>query len=124
MALKIRWPKVIGTSVPIYGGTVVLCLSKKEYEQAERYLKVHDESKELPNGGVCQTLVNEHGKRMYLMGVFDGSAATLAHELAHACFFICRDVGIPTHAGDANEAFCYLLGYLMTEQMPHLRRKK
>jgi hypothetical protein len=125
MALtKTKWPKVIGTAVPIYGGTIVLCKSKSEYEQAESYLKVHDESRELPNGGVCQTLINERGNRMYLVGVFDKSSATLAHELAHACFFICRDVGIPTPAGDANEAFCYLLGYLMIELMPHLRGKK
>lgn len=47
------------------------------------------------------------GTNIYALGIFDGSAATLVHELAHVVIDCFEDIGLPiTH--DASEAFCYL----------------
>lgn len=55
---------------------------------------------------------------MYYVGVFDKQISTLAHECAHIAFFLLGAVGVPTHAGDVNEAYCYLLGFMMREFGP------
>lgn len=122
MNKKAKWPKVVGTVVPIFGGTVVLCNTPKQFTDCEMYL-THQNRSDLPLGGVCASMRGSKGDRMYLVGVFDKTIATLAHELAHACFFILGDVGVRVEPGERNETFCYLLSYLLAEQIPHLVKK-
>ncbi|EEE8861636.1 hypothetical protein C7188_22530, partial [Salmonella enterica subsp. enterica serovar Dublin] len=55
---------------------------------------------------------------LYLLGVFNGNAATLVHECAHVAFYVCRDVGVTTHPGDANETYCYMLDRMFSHFLP------
>lgn len=48
---------------------------------------------------------------VHIVGVFDGSHATLAHELAHVVIKVLARVNIPVRP-DTSEAFCYLLDHL------------
>lgn len=49
-----------------------------------------------------------------LVGVFDGKPCTLAHEVAHMCFKVLEECGIPTdHL--TSEAFCYLMSSVVSK---------
>ncbi|MCW6598673.1 hypothetical protein [Yersinia ruckeri] len=54
------------------------------------------------------------------LAVFDKSAATLAHEAAHAAFEICDIVQTKVSEDRDNETFCYLLQRIMEKFLPHL----
>lgn len=58
-----------------------------------------------------------HEAMLHVVGVFDGSVTTLAHELAHVCIKVLGSVGIPIEQR-TSEAFCYLLEDLMAECLP------
>lgn len=124
---KAKWPKTVtGMEIPIYGGKIVLCNTQEEFEACHAWSGI-PRGQRLPGGGTCSQLIisNEDGSRrgrpIYLVGVFDGSTSTLAHEIAHACFFILEDVGIEITQGGSNEAFCYLLQDLLINFTPDLK---
>lgn len=48
-----------------------------------------------------------------VVGVFDGSLGTLAHELLHAVLFIAEDTGLEPFASNG-EPLAYLMGDLFT----------
>lgn len=66
--------------------------------------------------GVCSA--SDSGGHISV-GVFDGSCATLAHELAHCAFKVLEKSGVPT-VEFTSEAFCYLLSNLMERCLPFL----
>jgi hypothetical protein len=126
-AKRCKWPSVIGCTVGMYGTTVVLCNTKKEWLQARAFVLGKDAAppEHVPAFGACTDLENGRtGHSMQLIGVFDGDPSTLVHELGHAAFNILDAAGIPYKAGPQSEAFCYLQGYLFSELLPHLKKPK
>lgn len=103
--------------VPLFGGDIVVCRDRTEWRSACEFFGLDDDSEGFA-GRSCQMRHTGTGKRIYLIGVFDRSVGTLAHELAHALFFLCGHVGVDIAAGDTNETYCYLLGHLMHEILP------
>lgn len=75
--------------------------------------------------GACQQYQNtDTGENLYLIGVFNGEAATLVHECAHATFYCCRDVGVVVDTGAANETYCYLLDRMFSHFLPFIKGVK
>ncbi|MBR8182108.1 hypothetical protein KDW54_06810 [Burkholderia ambifaria] len=102
--------------IPIFGGKLALCLTPAEWESlAAEY---GDESGVESCKGLAMRYYSEVGGRLYAIGVFDGTADTFIHELAHATFFVLGDVGVPIENGGDNEAFAYTIGWLVREAMP------
>lgn len=98
--------------LPIYDRKVVLCRTIEEWDKVG---KKHGEEP-YTSRNLCglSTVYRPKGKDpVYVCGVFDDSISTLAHELAHATFYILGDIGIPVKAGKNNEDFTWMLGYLM-----------
>lgn len=60
----------------------------------------------------------------YLIGVFDQQIATLVHECAHVCFYVCSDVGVTTRPEDANETYCYMLDRMVNHFLPFIQEKQ
>lgn len=60
------------------------------------------------------------GGAVQLVGVFDGSMNTLAHEIGHMVIKVLESRGVPIN-GDNSEAFCYLLGHTVGELAPILQ---
>lgn len=127
----VRWPKKArGCDVPVYGGTVVLVNTAKEYND----ILIWAGLRELPceySGGVSCCIQLKHNKTgmwmdrpYHLVGVFDGTDVTLAHELIHVCFNIADVVGLTTKPGEANEAFAYLHTALMSELSKYVKQPK
>lgn len=59
---------------------------------------------------------------MAIVGVFDGSLATVVHELAHATIAICTNVGIPI-TDNNSESFCYLLDSLFKQASSYIDKQ-
>lgn len=120
---KNKWPKMPRFYVPLFkSANVYLARSRDEWDSACKHLGVpvggHEQL-----GGCCQQYTSaEDNENLYLVGVFNDSIATLAHECAHAVFGICADVGVTTDAGQANETYCYLLHGLFEEFLPHIKQ--
>lgn len=127
-----KWPKSArGCNIPLYGGQVVIVNTQDEYEQMQKWAGVFDPKQRSFGGGVCSSLEMVDkvtgapmNRPIYLIGVYDGTAVTLAHELIHACFFVMEDVGIETPAGEPNEAFAYLHTHLMSELEKYVKQPK
>ncbi|QWA09534.1 hypothetical protein GTU79_19530 [Sodalis ligni] len=62
-------------------------------------------------------------RRTIMLGVFNGSAATLAHEASHVAFEICSIVGLPTPNDQTNETFCYLVQRIVERFLPLIKAK-
>lgn len=103
-------------SVPIYGGTVLVCCTREEWSSLA---VVYDSDPETDGckGLAIQYLTPEEG-RVYAIGVFDNAVDTLVHELDHTTFNILGDVGVLLEDGGANESHTYLLGWLVREVFP------
>ena len=108
--------------IPIYNGKVLLCLTREEWASIAL---AYDGEPDTENcKGLSIRYLNEEG-RTYVVGVFDGTIDTFAHELAHAAFRILGDVGVPVEdEGAANEAYAYLLGWLFKEIFPVFQSKR
>lgn len=103
-------------SIPIYNGTLMLCLSPDEWDAlAEAY----DSETGTDNcKGLATRYYTPTEGRIYVVGVFDRTIDTLIHELAHATFSLLGDVGIPVASGEDNEAFTYVIGWMVRETLP------
>lgn len=129
---KPLWPKAArGCNIPIYGGQVYLVNTQEDYEAMQKWAGTFDPKHRAFGGGVCSSIQMYKpgtkipmGLPIYLIGVYDGTLVTLAHELIHACFFICGDVGIPTPADKPNEAFAYLHSALMAKLAKYVKKPK
>lgn len=120
---KTKWPKLPRHLIPLFNSAhIYLCRSKDEWMQAEMALGVSLADVTMVNG-MCRHFVNDStGENLYLVGVFDKSAATLVHECAHATFYCCSDVGVTTNPAEANETYCYLLDRMFSEFLPHIQQ--
>jgi hypothetical protein len=94
----------------VYGQTVLFANTPELYNEVRKRMKMPP--KETFGAGAAEWAQNDQGHNLFLIGVFDGHGATLAHEVAHICFFILKLVGVPVEPGEPNEAYCYLLGAL------------
>ena len=102
--------------IPIYAGKLMVCLTRDEWASlAEAYDSDPDTE---GCKGLCIRYRSDADGRVYAIGVFDGTIDTFMHELAHAAFFILGDVGVPVEDGGNNEAYTYLLGFMVREALP------
>lgn len=96
-------------TIPLFeSGRVYLCATRKDWVRSHEALGARADMTDR-RGGANTFKSADGGLDIHLLGVFDQSAATLAHESAHLVFDICDAVGIEVQSGKANEAFCYLL---------------
>lgn len=120
-----KWPKKMPfIRVPIYSNMrVYITGSIEEYRQA--LSSINEPEPPLGIGGVSESFSNSRtGEKFFLIGVFyeDEDGSTLAHECGHLAFSILKRVGVDPTEG-ANEAYCYLLGWLVSEIGKVLRKK-
>ncbi|TCG09346.1 hypothetical protein BZM27_05965 [Paraburkholderia steynii] len=111
----VEWLEIPVFPIPIYAGKVLLCVTRDEWSSVAH---AYDSD---PDTDGCKGLAIRHlndDGRTYVIGVFDGATDTFVHELAHTVFHLLGDVGIPVESGEANEAFTYLIGWLMREVFP------
>lgn len=105
--------------IPLYGGTLWFAQSIEDAGVCASLL----EASPPPDGadGLSYPWLSYQGKRVLLIVLLGADVATLAHELAHATFRILGYVGVPVENDAANEAFCYMLGYLMEKALPYIK---
>jgi hypothetical protein len=73
-------------------------------------------------GRYRQFISDKTGEDLYLIGVFDNSIITLAHECAHATFYCGSEVGVTVKTDGANETYCYLLDRMFSYFLPHIKQ--
>jgi hypothetical protein len=118
MAAKL--PKSVARiPIPLYGGTVWFAQSIVDTQICASLLGAEAP----PDGcdGLCYEWHSYMGKRILLVLAPPTDVPTLAHEISHATFKILGYVGVPVENDAANEAFCYLMGYLMQEALNQLK---
>lgn len=107
------WPEsALGVVVPLYNVTVWLIRDRNDYSDALAVFGIEMQVEGKPAGLVDSLLGADDGRLQLLVGWFDGRRGTFAHEIAHAAFAVCKFVGIPTPCTEANEAYCYIVGWL------------
>lgn len=105
---------MISFSIPIYEGTIRLHLDRDECITDWKEIDDDYEEEDLSDwSGLCHEVVTEED-RVYIVGVFDGKASTLAHEISHVCIMVAEYTGweINDHT---REPYCYLMGHLFEE---------
>jgi hypothetical protein len=89
-----------------YRHQVLFAKTRRDFEQ----IGVYVEFEPLDASG-CEgrtVFMDEGGKRLYAVGVFNGCPGVLAHECAHVALDLFQRLGMnPTESG--GEPFCYLL---------------
>lgn len=117
-----KWPKLQSYMVPLFQSSwIYLCTTKEEWNQAHRNLKADPNNTGRLVGCVRNFRDDVTGENMYLVGVFDGKLSTLVHECAHACFYVCSDVGIKIDPAERNETYCYMLDRMFDRFAPHIK---
>ena len=121
---KAKWPKLPRFFVPLFHcANVYLCRSKDGWIQAESSIGLPPADL-IGSAGRCREFVNDvSGERLYLIGVFDNSLATLVHECAHATFYCCNDVGVTVKTDQPNETYCYLLDRMFNHFQHHIKQE-
>ncbi|MDU5780751.1 MAG: hypothetical protein E6Z83_08065 [Pantoea sp.] len=121
---KAKWPKLPRFFVPLFHcANIYLCRSKDEWIQAESSIGLPPADL-IGSAGRCREFVNDvSGERLYLIGVFDDSLATLVHECAHATFYCCNDVGVTVKTDQPNETYCYLLDRMFNHFQHHIKQE-
>lgn len=96
-------------TIPLFeSGQVYFCGTRKDWKYAHEVMGSN--ANMLDRRGGANTFKSmDGGLDVHLLGVFDDSASTLAHESAHLVFDICETVGVDIEKGKANETFCHLL---------------
>lgn len=108
--------------VPLFENSrIYLCRNKTQWQEAHQYLGATADK--LDRKGATNTFQSLSGKKdVHLLGVFDGTMSTLAHEAAHITFDICHLAGVEVETGKANETFCYLLDSIMRFAEPYVKQ--
>lgn len=118
---KTKWPKLPRYFVPLFHcANVYLCRSQDEWERACNHMGLDGGGNEMLAGATQSYCNTETGEVFYLIGVFNAEVKTLVHECAHVAFYICRDVGVTTNPGDANETYCYMLDRMFGYFLPYI----
>lgn len=106
MSVFERLPRL---EIPLFQcGFIYLCQNHQDWELAHE--EMGSPAALMDRRGGSNAFRNlSGGQDIYILGIFDGSAATAAHEAAHIVFDICHSVGVSVECGKANETFCYLL---------------
>lgn len=122
---KSKWPKLPSYKIPLFHcAWIYLAQSKEEWLQAEAALGIAPADPSF-NSGMCRHYFNDKtGENLYLVGVFNGSPATLVHECAHATFYTCYDAGVTVKTNEANETYCYMLDRMFAYFLPHITEGK
>ncbi|MGX5067646.1 hypothetical protein ACWKYH_06620 [Enterobacter sp. UPMP2076] len=121
---KDKWPKLPCFTIPLFqSANVYLAVTREQFHQADAFLGGSIGEKPF-NSGLTSNYENTGtGERVYLVGVFDNQLSTLVHEVAHACFYACDDVGVTTKTDEANETYCYLLDRMFSHFLPYLKQE-
>lgn len=104
-------------TVPLFGGIVYLAKNQKQLDKlTDRF----EQERVGKYAGGCAIRIRNTvtSERIYIAAVFDGTKATLAHELAHVAFFVLGHVGVDIEQSGCNETFCYLL----TDMFQHFEK--
>lgn len=121
---KKKWPKLPRFFVPLFHcANIYLCVTKGEWQQALSSLSQPEQNLSLSNGRTMHFCNDATGENLYLVGVFDGSIATLVHECAHATFYCCSDVGVGIKTDQPNETYCYLLDRMFSSFLPYIKQE-
>lgn len=128
-----RLPKTIQViDIPLYHTAVYVARTKKDYQAAYDYFigagSFEKDGVSTNVNGYTLRLKQSCGIEINVVGMFSKENGTIAHEFAHTSFFILDYVGVTVGGMEQkNEAFCYLLGYLIREyhswKRPVTRRK-
>lgn len=107
---KMKWPKEAKyVYVDVYGKKVWLFDDLEPFNRALDYLDV-ESLKPIGKCGVTMNLeLKQTGEQIILVGIFDKSYETLAHEILHATYAIAKRVGLDL---EDEEALCYLHGFM------------
>lgn len=121
-----RFPKnVIEIPVDIYHTTVYVANNRKDFDDLDRYiLREKYEQENLVCDGISKTYFNDGGNQISVVGIFGKRKSVIAHEFSHAAFHILGRVGIVIEQDSANEAFTYLLSYLMDRYDEEMTKKR
>lgn len=119
----------VDIDVPIYGGWVIVSINQSNEEFIKSFIKSRKSDRSTAEyycSLVNQDIELEQGKTAHLQGnvivrvYSDLKTAfhynTLVHELFHATDFILDYKGLKLVDG-SDEAYCYLIGYLMEKTM-------
>lgn len=110
--------RITKLAVNPYGVSLYFTTSEKLYQKLRGKYTEH----RLDLSGAVGCSSDFQGGAVQLVGVFDGTANTLAHEVGHAVIKILESRGVLINQ-ENSEAFCYLLGYLVGELTPLNRGK-
>ena len=112
-----KWPKTVRSfEIPIYGVRLYVITSRDEAKQCDYYLH---RTETWPIDGTSGFAIYEKNllffDPLFAIAVFNPLPSVIAHECAHIAFRLLGRVGVPVQEGKANEAFCYLLDWLVTQ---------
>lgn len=118
---KAKWRNLPVFTIPLFqSANVYLAVTREQYQHADKFLGGSGDERPF-NLGLARNYENtDTGERCYLIGVFDKQIATLVHECAHVCFYVCSDVGVTTKPEDANETYCYMLDRMFSHFLPFI----
>lgn len=112
--MKKKWPKgILRYRGAPYRQTVWLARTRKEFTAAQEYIGGGKDDISGGNGFTATYYTEKQGIGI-LIGWFNDDPSTLAHECSHACFKILGLCGVKVET-DNNEAFCYLLGDMVSK---------
>jgi hypothetical protein len=107
--------------VDVYGAVVYVCSTRDEVNACLESLGADTEDHKASNVGISIEVEGE-SSAAHILGVYDKSLDTLAHEASHICDMILRRKGI---VGDVDtEVRAYLLGYVVGKAVKLLRGMK
>lgn len=107
--------EIIRLDIRPYDAVLYFARTRKSYKRLRA--KYTDDPISLKD---CNGISSDfNGCSTQLVGVFDGSPGTLAHEIGHAVIKVLESRGVPidTHT---SEATCYLVGDLVDQCWQHL----
>jgi len=94
--------------LPIYRIGITYTNSLDEYN---RLVKLRG-GQQVMNAGSTYQEVTETGQILILIGVFDKSVNTFAHECFHATMFVAYHLGLDVNLETHNEHLAYINGHL------------
>src|SRR5689334_20760880 len=114
--MKYRIPKsAVEVRLTPYRHTLFFVDSRKKMERCCPHV-----GEMTPDTQGCSHVCTCNGGAIFIIGVFNGRADTLVHELAHVVFNLFDLIGQPVNAS-TSEAFAYLQQWIFEQLEPHLK---